>query len=165
MPRRTPLDQPALKPGQRPQDQPKPLAPRFWAKVDKSDVDGCWIWTAGKDGKGYGRVGFEARTKAAHHAAWFLEHGYWPTYIEHVCDNPPCVRVDHLREGSPATNSADMANKGRHWRFGQTHCKNGHPWDYANTDGVRRCSVCRKEVLLRWSEKRRQRNMQARAAL
>jgi len=27
---------------------------RFWAKVDLSEPDGCWPWTAFKNPKGYG---------------------------------------------------------------------------------------------------------------
>lgn len=31
-----------------------PANVRFWSKVDKTDVTGCWLWTAGKGRTGYG---------------------------------------------------------------------------------------------------------------
>jgi hypothetical protein len=34
----------------------------------------------------------------------------------HHCDNPPCVRPDHLFIGTPADNMADKIGKGRAWR-------------------------------------------------
>ena len=37
----------------------------------------------------------------------------------HVCDNPLCVRPDHLREGSLSDNSVDMTTKGRNCQHSQ----------------------------------------------
>ena len=33
--------------------------------------------------------------------------------VMHLCDNPPCVNVDHLRLGTQADNNADREAKGR----------------------------------------------------
>lgn len=35
------------------------------------------------------------------------------TVVMHICDNPPCVRPDHLKVGSPRDNNLDMMGKGR----------------------------------------------------
>lgn len=36
--------------------KPKPLAERFNAFVDRSDADGCWIWTGSTASTGYGQM-------------------------------------------------------------------------------------------------------------
>lgn len=81
----------------------------FWSRVDKSGD--CWLWTGARDGKGYGRLG----NKVASRLSWELSHGPIPRgkLVCHKCDNPPCVRPDHLFLGSPADNFYDMVAKGR----------------------------------------------------
>jgi len=92
------------------------LADRFWAKVAKSE--GCWEWQAGRNKRGYGA--FHPRhgvSILAHRMVWELSFGPIPTgsFVCHRCDNPPCVRPDHLFLGSNADNMQDMTAKGRDW--------------------------------------------------
>lgn len=82
---------------------------RYWSFVAKTD--NCWLWTGGKDQKGYG--GFMGMK--AHRFGWQLQNGPIPPGLLccHHCDNPSCVRPDHLFIGTPKDNSQDMVAKGR----------------------------------------------------
>lgn len=91
------------------------LEARFWAKVKKSD--GCWEWTAMKRG-GYGRITRDGKSNGmltAHRLSWELAHGAIPVglFVLHKCDNPPCVRPDHLFLGTQYDNVQDRVAKGR----------------------------------------------------
>ena len=100
----------------------RPLADRFWAKVQKSD--GCWLWAGSLSPKGYGKLGTGGRDgieMPASRIAWILTHGpieSWQ-YVCHNCpggDNPACVRPDHLFLSDAAGNMADKVAKGRQQR-------------------------------------------------
>ena len=115
----------------------------FWRKVQRDD--GCWMWTAGRDGDGYGSY----RNKRAHRVAWQLTRGPIPDglVVCHSCDNPACVRPDHLFLGTQQDNIQDMLRKGRRPPAGRlTHCKHGHEFTQANTrvarSGARNCREC-----------------------
>ena len=85
---------------------------RFWSKVAKSD--GCWLWTAARNEQGYGEFSLDGKLQRAHRVSFYLAHGRWPEpNALHKCDNPPCVRPDHLFEGTHKENMADMTSKGR----------------------------------------------------
>lgn len=89
---------------------------RYYRFVDRTNKDGCWLWTGTCSPEGYGR--FQLRTGKpvqAHRFGWELSHGpISPNhFICHSCDNPPCVRPDHLFVGTPKDNTRDMVNKNR----------------------------------------------------
>lgn len=110
-----------------------PLAERFWARVKKRK-SGCWEWTGGTTG-GYGMIGVRKsehpdqtkdRPQLAHRVAWFLYTGKWPTEkILHTCDNPPCVRQEHLYEGTQSQNMQDCVARGRWGRTRARGSKHG----------------------------------------
>jgi len=88
---------------------------RFWEKVSKNE-DGCWEWIAGKNGTmGYGSFSFEGRQYQAHRWIYEQLNGKQAVGIEvcHHCDNPKCVRPDHLFVGTKSDNMLDCASKGR----------------------------------------------------
>ena len=92
----------------------RPIAERFWEKVSKTD--GCWLWTASLTRGGYGQFPLRKGViRRAHRIAWELTNGPVPDglWVLHQCDNPPCVRPDHLFLGTPKDNTADKIAKGR----------------------------------------------------
>lgn len=77
---------------------------RFWAKVDKSDEHGCWIWTGNRHPNGYGyfHMGQPALGTSgkigAHRFAHELLIGPIPAGydIDHLCSVRACVNPNHL---------------------------------------------------------------------
>ena len=97
---------------------------RFWSKVNKDgpipahcpELGPCWTWTAGSHRLGYGLFTFgEGNSHLAHIASYALTKGIVPagSHVCHRCDNPPCVRPDHLFLGTARDNALDMLAKGR----------------------------------------------------
>jgi len=95
----------------------RPASERFWAKVAKSD--NCWEWTAKRKENGYGDFAPGTRSSDrhvyAHRYSYELHYGPIPDghQVCHRCDNPPCVRPDHLFLGTHRDNMDDMIAKGR----------------------------------------------------
>lgn len=95
----------------------RPLHERFEQKVDRADADGCWPFQSGSETRsGHRQIWNQGRMWLAHRLAWEFVHGAVPPgqCVLHRCDNPPCVRVDHLFLGTVADNNADRDRKGRH---------------------------------------------------
>ena len=87
---------------------------RFWSKVDKGGE--CWLWTGYRLPSGYGQFTIQRFIKLrAHRFSYELGYGRIPDglHVCHRCDNPPCVRPDHLFLGTDADNLHDMEQKGR----------------------------------------------------
>lgn len=96
----------------------RPVNERFWEKVDKSaGQDGCWLWTAALNNKGYGFFyPHHGEREYAHRFSYALAYGPIPEGMKvlHRCDNPPCCNPAHLFLGTMADNTQDMMKKGRH---------------------------------------------------
>jgi excisionase family DNA binding protein len=101
-----------------------PLRERFWVKVDKNgtipahcpELGPCWLYTEHTDEAGYGKfVLRRGDFRPAHAVSYALAKGPVPPrlHVCHHCDNPPCVRPEHLFTGTAADNTRDMFAKGR----------------------------------------------------
>lgn len=82
---------------------------RFWELVEKTES--CWNWTGCRLKSGYGKF----RLYLAHRFSYLLHFGEIPNghFVLHHCDNPRCVRPDHLFTGTHQDNMDDMHAKGR----------------------------------------------------
>lgn len=77
--------------------------------------DGCWEWHGAKDKDGYGIFNYGRKNSRAPKIALELAGRPVPRGMMacHTCDNPGCVRPDHLYPGTPKQNVADMIQRGR----------------------------------------------------
>lgn len=76
----------------------------------------CHEWVGAKSRNGYGAIVLPGRgvQVGAHRLSLALRLRRWPKgFVLHSCDNPGCVRPDHLREGTGADNARDRAERGR----------------------------------------------------
>ena len=126
--------------------KPRPLAERFWAKVQVTP--GCWPWQGHVMPNGYGTVtsgGKYGKTLLAHRVSYEIHHGPIPEglHIDHVrprCSRRDCVNPSHLEAVTQKINNQRAINP---W----THCKKNHPLTPDNiyvrsTDGGRQCRRC-----------------------
>lgn len=90
---------------------------RFAASLRKRGS--CVEWAKSTTTTGYGKFSLHAGGwMLAHRAAYEMHVGSIPDgmVVCHRCDNPRCVRPEHLFVGTMADNQQDMAQKGRSTR-------------------------------------------------
>lgn len=68
---------------------------------------------------GYGIITYKGKRSKTHRVAWMLEHGDITEEIcvLHKCDNPPCINLRHLFDGTKGDNNRDRHEKGRSGGF------------------------------------------------
>ena len=147
------------------------LEERFWQKVNKDGLNGCWEWTGSLDGGGYSMMWHEGRCRRAHIVSYELAKGKVPEglQLDHICHKPEtceggisclhrrCINPDHLE----AVTQEENTHRGHHrpqkfyelghaFQRAKTHCPKGHEYTLENTahrcaDGSRRCKQCDRD--------------------
>lgn len=125
--------------------------PRHHLAADKGP---CWIWTAFKNPKGYGRVTYKSRNLSAHEAVFFMLIGPKPEgrCLDHLCRNRSCCNPQHLepvtmRENIMRGDNFMAAN------IHKTHCPSGHPYSQENTYLTKDGRACRECHRIRSNER------------
>ena len=102
----------------------RPTEELFWAKVDKNgpipegkpELGNCWLWTAGKNGFGYGYMKVNGDDLRAHSLSWVI-HGntkpIFPLLLMHLCNVRHCVNPAHLKPGTQSENIQQCSDDGR----------------------------------------------------
>jgi hypothetical protein len=88
---------------------------RFSDRIEA--VGDCWHFTGYRAKNGYGHVALDGKVTTAHRLSCALATGTAIPrghVVMHSCDNPPCVRPDHLRAATASENMQDMIRKRRH---------------------------------------------------
>lgn len=87
-------------------------------------ASGCHEWRGSRNQDGYALLNKRRVSRIIYRD----EHGTLPKIVRHTCDNPPCIRREHLIGGTQAQNVRDMDERGRRktgWA-GREQCGNGH---------------------------------------
>ena len=74
----------------------------------------CIVWTGSRIGNGYSQFRVHGKQVLVHRYAWERVNGPIPDgmFIDHICHNRTCVKIDHLRLASSSENLSNR--KGPH---------------------------------------------------
>jgi len=96
-------------------------------KIDPTDPNGCWLWMAATNSKGYGQIWDGTFTPAgnrrmakAYRAVYEIYRGPIPAgkQLDHTCHVRRCVNPEHLRPVTSKQNHENRAGARRGSRSG-----------------------------------------------
>src|SRR5687768_5258003 len=75
----------------------------------------CWVLERNRDTNGRPRLAVSGRMRTAARVIWEARFGLIPDdmHVCHRCDNPACIRPEHLFLGTSLDNMRDKVAKGR----------------------------------------------------
>jgi len=94
-------------------------------KINENTPEKCLEWQRGLFNSGYGKFQYQGKQMLTHRLSYELFHGRPITegmFLLHSCDNPKCVKPDHLREGTNQENMDDRNSRNRQAN-GESHGK------------------------------------------
>jgi hypothetical protein len=98
---------------------------RFWKKTRILE-NCCIIWIGACNWQGYGQICYRIKGKKIQHGAHRIAYEHYHNIklkpkqlVLHKCDNPSCLKEEHLFLGDYVDNMQDCINKGR-YRSGTT---------------------------------------------
>src|SRR4030042_1325620 len=145
---------------------PKPIpaidVAAFFSKILVSQETGCWNWTGGQDGKGYGKFDHYINGKRVryftHRVSWSIFKGNPnPQMVnDHSCKNRACCNPDHLAEKPRGLNSIENSDSPPAKNKIKTHCWRGHELTIENVRmNASNGRVCRKCAAIRTAIRRK----------
>lgn len=118
-----------------PDSRPRPLADRYWEKVEKRGPDECWPWLAGKDSIGYGVIVEGKKLRKAHRVGLELAGKEIPDGMvaDHKCKHRWCQNPAHIEPETQRDNCTKFAKPTPFTlNMAKTHCKWGHAFTDEN---------------------------------
>lgn len=125
----------------------RPMAERYWEKVDKRGPDECWNWLGSLHGDGYGLIGNEqGKCSRAHRFGWeaagnelppSAKHGH-RLVLDHLCKNRACQNPAHMRVVTQGVNSTENSSSPHAINKAKTRCIRGHALSGDNIIWIRR---------------------------
>lgn len=83
----------------------------------QAGIGGCWWWCGAISSTGHGRATIVGRRQVGSHVlAWVAAHRRLVPaglVVRHLCDEPSCVRPEHLDIGTQLENIDDRVSRGR----------------------------------------------------